>query len=164
MYNYPIDEPPFPEISPEGILISRTSAASGLEEREVVIVRDLAVVSWGRVFPPSASVESQVLVFTDPKTFDLVPLAVRWGRAVAVDYDGPEADAIRELLTKLPLPKGAYAIGKKAAEMFLKESQNPVWIENRADALRRLGLDPHNLPPVIREAIEITQDYLGLFV
>ena len=48
--------------------------------------------------------------------------------------------------------------------MLLKESLNPVWVEDRADALRRLGLNPDDLPSVVREAIEVTRDYLGLFV
>lgn len=138
--------------------------AAGLEEREMAVARDLAAAAWSRVFLPAVSVESQVLIFSNPKTFDLVPLAVRWGRTVGVDYDGPEAGAIRELLDKLPPDKGAYAIGKQATRMLLLESENPIWIANRWDALRRLGLNPEDLPPVIREAIEVTQDYLGLFV
>lgn len=134
------------------------------EERDVAIARELAVVVLGKVYDaPSALAESHVLIFTDPGTFDLVPLAVRWGRTVGVDYDGPEADALRELL-RLALPKGAYAIGRDATRMLLRESENPVWIANREDALRRLGLNPDGLPPVVREAIEITRDYLGQFV
>lgn len=151
------------------VFISGGRKQSGLEElqeeRDVAIARELTVVVLGKVYDASpAVVESPVLIFTGPETFDLVPLAVRWGRPVGVDYDGPEADALRDLLNRLPLPKGAYAIGKKATDMLLQESENPVWIANREDALRRLGLNPDDLPPVVREAIEITRDYLGQFV
>jgi len=138
--------------------------STGLEEREIAVAQELALVALLEMYPPAALMDSQVLVFTDPETFDLIPLVVRWGRTVAVDYDGLEADALRSLLNKLPLPKGAYAIGGKATEMLLKESENPVWIASRGDALRRLGLDPDDLPPVVQEAIEITRDYLGVFV
>ncbi len=104
-------------------------------------------------------VESPVLVFTDPGTFDLIPLAIQWGRGVAVHDDGPEAEALRELLMKLR-PRGAYAIGRKESALFLKEYESPVWVADQKEAFRLLGLNRDDLPPVVREAIQFTQDYL----
>ncbi|MBI3616250.1 MAG: hypothetical protein HY211_07015 [Candidatus Omnitrophica bacterium] len=88
--------------------------------------------------------------------------AVRKGKTVAVDYDGPKADAIRPLLNQLPFPKGGYAIGKDATRLLLMESENPVRIASRGDVFQRLGLNPDDL--VVQGAIEITRDYLALFV
>lgn len=108
----------------------------------------------------------EVLVFTDPATFDLVPLAVRWGRAVAVNHDGPGTDALATLLAELSRQEslGPYALGTNESEEFVREFEGVVRITDRADAFLLLGLNPEDLPPVVRETIEAVGDYLAVFV
>ncbi len=139
----------------------------GLEERELAVSCDLAVAALERFSTVLSVVNvAQVLVFTDAETFDLVPLAVRWGWAVAVDYDGPEAEALDELLAALDQrgALGPYAIGRRATRQFLREYSEQVKIDNRQNGLRRLGLKPWDLPQAIREVLGVVQDYLGQFV
>jgi len=122
------------------------------------------VVAWAQVVEPLAAVgSSAALVFSEPETFDLVPLAVRWGWPVAVAHDGKEAEALNALLADLPR-HGPYAIGTQATSLFLRRYDEAIPITSRAEAFRSLGLTPDELPPVIREAIAITRDALGAFL
>jgi len=150
-------------------IVPRASSTAGLEERGVAIMHDLAVAAWQEIAEAvPGSVSQQVLVFTKPETFDLVPLAIRWGWAVAVNADGPEADALRTLLDALRaqgvVREENYAIGTLATRQFLQRhaEQIPITLETRADWLARLGLRPDDLPPPIATAVTYTRSYLDL--
>ena len=140
---------------------------AGLEEQKLAELRTFAVRVLNRLFHPLVNPpESQVLIFTKPKTFKFIPLAVKWGWAVAVNYDGPEAAGLEALLAQLGRREtlGPYAIGTAAARRFIQAYTEPVPIENRERALRLFGLKPWDLPRAVRHVLEITRDYLGLFV
>ena len=59
-------------------------------------------------------------------------------------------------------------IGTVATRRFLQEYEQHVPITSRADVFRELQLNLEELSPEVREgieqAIEVTRDYLGLFV
>lgn len=138
---------------------------TGLEEREAAVKRDLALAELLQLFPAlPASVGLQALVFSDPETFDLVPLAVRWGWAAAVDYDGSESKTLEQLLARLPSPKGAYAVGTAAAARFLQEYAQQVPVTDRRKGLELLGLRWDELPPAVSQTLEAIREFLGIAV
>lgn len=131
-------------------------SAAGVEERTAKSVNLL-----GQVAPAvSGSVGDAALVFREPETFDLAALAVRWGWSVAVLDDGPEADALNELLDALPGPKGRYAVGLLESSRFLEGYPRQVLIEDRPEGFRILGLRWDDLPPPVAGALESVLAYL----
>ena len=129
---------------------------SGLEERTARSVTLL------RQVPPAVpgSVGEAVLVFRDPATFDLAALAVRYGRSIAVLDDSLEADALKELLDALPGPKGRYAVGFLESSRFLEGYDSQIYMDNREEAFRQLGLRWNDLPPPVSAALESVLAYL----
>lgn len=115
--------------------------------------------------------KSEILIFSEPETFDLVPLALRRGRSVAVEYDGQEAEALRDLLAQFdPQSLGPCVIGTAATQHFLLENNGhtAIRIRSRADLFAQLHLNLANLPveeqEAIAEALWLTRDYFDQFV
>ncbi len=139
-------------------LAQRDLAAAGMEE---------VVQALEKLFDPApGSIGPEVLVFTEPETFDLVPLALRWGKKVAVLSDGPEAEALRELLESVPaqFPAGSYAVGIPPVSRFLENQDRQIWIENKEHGLRLLQLPPEleDLPEPVAQLLRATHRYLAI--
>ena len=115
--------------------------------------------------PLSAAPESTVLLFEDPQTFDLVPVALRWGWRCAVLSDGNQADALRSLLAQMRIPKERYTIGYMESSYL---PDNPdlrlVTVENREQGLRLLGLRAEDLPRPVAETLDAIRGFLESMV
>ena len=153
----------------EFLALSILPLAAGLEERELALVRnDVGVALRNLVEPVPGSVGQGVLVFTQPGTFDLVPLALRWGWKVAVLSDDPKAEALRDLLENLPdsikPKKENYAIGITSASLMLDRFEQHLWIKSQQEGLRLLGLPAElkELPAPVASALEATRSFLDL--
>ncbi len=143
--------------------------AAGLEETEAAMAREMAVAAWKGVSERGkASVGSPLLIFREPDTFDLVPLAVQNGWTVAVDADGPQAEALRKLLDRMReegLAAGIYAVGRAPSRLLIQESLEQITIRSRRQAFLLLlppELQGLPLPSGAAKALKYTRRLLDL--
>lgn len=160
---------PFP-LSTAGTVASIRSATqmTALQRKPPAAGMEEVVQALEKLFDAApGSLGPEVLVFTEPETFDLVPLALRWGRKVAVLSDAPEAEALRELLESMPaqFPAGSYAIGYVPASRFL-ENVRQIWVESEAHGLRLLRLPPElgDLPEPVAQLLQAVHRVLAAAV
>ncbi len=160
--------------------VIRKAPAAGLEEkrdrREAAMAADLksgarrqVVEALEKLYDAEpASVGTEALVFTRPDTFELVPLAIRWGWNVAVLSDEPQAADLEALLDSLPaeLKKGRYAIGIGKASLFLDQFPEHTWINTRQKGLLVLGLpsELEGLPEAETQVLQAVRTFLELSV
>ena len=162
----------------QGNPFTRQPPAAGLEEapgrRAAAIAADLKTAARQRVVKAleelydaePASVGTEALVFTRPETFDLVPLALRWGWKVAVFSDDPKAIALQGLLESMPdqFNKDRYAIGIGPASLFLDKCDREVWIssQNQGLDLLRLPWQMEGLPEPVAQVLKAARAFLDL--
>lgn len=148
-------------------IVIYTNPAAGQEELvSVADAQDKALARLSSLYAPlSAAPESTVLVFENPESFGLVPVALRWGWRVAILSDGDPADALRSLLEQMRIPRDRYAIGYLETSYLL---DNPalrlISIENREQGLRQLGLNPDDLPKPMAETLDAIHDFIESMV
>lgn len=144
-------------------------APAGMEERNAAMAREMAVAAWMEAPDVGkASVGSPLLVFREPDTFDLVPLAVKEGWTVAVDADGPEVERLGRLLDRMReegSAAGIYKVGRAQARRLIQGSFEQITIHSRRQAFLLLlpaELQGLPLPSGVAKALKYTRRLLDL--